>query len=42
MDKGQEANLLEVIEELYFRFGFKNNDVDSLYENGDIIVENGV
>lgn len=42
MDKGQEANLLEVIEELYFRFGFKNNDVDSLYENGDIIIENGV
>lgn len=42
MDKGQEANLLEVIEELYFRFGFVNNDVDSLYESGDVTVENGV
>lgn len=41
IDKGQEANLLEVIERLYFNFGFVDGDVDSLYYNDDVIVENG-
>lgn len=41
IDKGQEANLLEVIERLYFNFGFIDGDVDSLYYNDDVIVENG-
>ena len=41
IDKGQEANLLEVIERLYFNFGFIDGDVDSLYYNDDVVVENG-
>ena len=36
--KGQEANVLEVIEELYLRFGFKDGDVSSLYHNENYVV----
>lgn len=39
--KGQEANVLEVIEELYLRFGFVDGDVTSLYHNDDVIIRDG-
>lgn len=41
MNKEDEANLLEVIEELYSRFGFVDGDPESLYLNDDQIVING-
>lgn len=35
---GQEANVLEVVEELYLRWGFEDGNPDSLYHNDDVIV----
>ena len=39
--KGEEAEMLEVIEELYSRFGFIDGDPDSLYLQDDQVVVNG-
>ena len=41
IDKGQEANLLEVIEDLYLRAGFIDGNVESLYYTEDVVVEDG-
>lgn len=41
INPGQEANILEVIEELYLDFGFVDGDPKSLYYNDDVVVRNG-
>lgn len=41
MTKGEAANVLEVLAELYSRWGFVDGDVQSLYHNDDAIVVDG-
>lgn len=41
IDPGQEANILEVVEELYLDFGFIDGDPSSLYYNDDVVVRDG-
>ena len=41
LNEAQKSDVLEVIEELYLRFGFVDGDPASLYLNDDVIVRNG-
>lgn len=41
LSEAQKSDILEVVEELYARFGFRDGDASSLYLNDDVIVQNG-
>lgn len=41
MTESQQSDVLEVVEELYLRFGFVDGDAASLYLNDDVIVRDG-